>query len=373
MITSIPCNSENRRKLTIALMGCNHGHARGYYGLIHSPLFHVVAASVPENYMDRVFIERLSGIDLYHSDEEMLNSHPEIEAVIMASANDKHPQQFSVCFERGIHVLSMKVPTLQLDEYRRLIALQKQTGVKCYIELQMRESASVVRLKEIVDSGKLGQISSFAAWNLSHNPMWWLPWHGSPEESYGKRIPIAPNSKIFRGGALTDHPHIFDALQYVLSDSIEEIYAESAPNIRHSEVEDFAFIIGKTGKGISFSLDPSYTRTENPAKIIGPGWEQYPKRVEVNMSVFGDKGYVIGDVFGNWIHHTGLPKHNYVSVRCDGWSHSMAGIAQEFYNYVIGNATPPITLEAYFKTMFAIDAAYRSMYERRPIRIEYSA
>ena len=90
------------------------------------------------------------------------------------------------------------------------------------------------------------------------------------------------------------------------------------------------------------------------------------------MSVFGDKGYVIGDVFGNWIHHTGLPNHNYVSARCDGRASYMATIAREFYDYIVGDGVSPITLEEHYKTMCIIDAAYRSMYEKRPVVIDYS-
>ena len=360
-----------KRKLKVAFMSCTHGHARGYYGLIGSELFDVVAASVPMNYRDRVFIERLAGVDLYEDDEAMLNAHPEIEAVIMSSANCEHPRQFRLCFERGIHVLSMKVPTLQLDAYREILALQKRYGTKCFIELEMRRHAEVLRLKELLDEGRVGKVESFAAWNLTHNPLWWLPWMGSPEESYGRRVPITPGSSVFRGGALTDHPHIFDAVQFVLSDTVDEVYAESAPNIRDSEVEDFAFIIGRMKSGVSISLDPSFSRTENPAHVIGPGWEQYPKRVEVNMSVFGDKGYILADVYGNWIHHTGLPNHNYTSAGGASHAGSVNKLAEAFYDYVCGDAEPPITLEGHYRTMCIIDACYRSMYEKKPVKVCY--
>ncbi len=79
-----------KKKLKVAFMSCTHGHARGYYGLIGSELFDVVAASVPMNYRDRVFIERLDRVDLYEDDEAMLDVHHEIEAVIMYSGNCEH-------------------------------------------------------------------------------------------------------------------------------------------------------------------------------------------------------------------------------------------------------------------------------------------
>ncbi|MEG1515835.1 MAG: Gfo/Idh/MocA family oxidoreductase [Clostridia bacterium] len=367
----LSCQNAKKDKIKVALLSCTHGHARGYYWFVGSALFDVVAASVLADYRSRVFLERLDGVDLFDNDEAMLDAHPEIEAVVMASANYMHPSQFKLCFERGIHVLSMKIPTLQLDKYKEILDLQKKYNTKCFIELEMRASSEVLRLKELLESGKIGNVSSFAAWNLSHNPMWWLPWHGIPEESYGMRIPITPESKIFRGGALTDHPHIFDAIQYILSDTIDEVYAESAPNMRNAEVEDFAFIIGRMKNGVSFSLDPSYSRTENPADVIGPGWEQYPKRVEVNMSVFGDRGYILSDVYGNWIHHTGRPNHNYVSARCGGRSEPRVKVSEAFYDYIRGNGCSPITLEEHYKTMCIIDAAYQSMYERKPIKVNY--
>ena len=70
--------------------------------------------------------------------------------------------------------------------------------------------------------------------------MWWLPWHGIPEESYGKRVPIKPGSNIYRGGCLTDHPHIFDMMRWVLDDEVTEVYAETAPNARIMSIKKFS-------------------------------------------------------------------------------------------------------------------------------------
>ena len=53
-------------------------------------------------------------------EKEMFDNHPDIEAVVMASANNKHLQQFKECARRGIHVLSMKVPTFDMDEYAEI-------------------------------------------------------------------------------------------------------------------------------------------------------------------------------------------------------------------------------------------------------------
>ena len=35
--------------------------------------------------------------------------------------NGEYKKEFEMCFKRGIAVLSMKVPTLQLDEYKEIL------------------------------------------------------------------------------------------------------------------------------------------------------------------------------------------------------------------------------------------------------------
>ena len=66
------------------------------------------------------------GIDVYYNDEEMLNAHPEIEGCALTGSNKKHMEQFRLCAERGIHVISMKVPTLDMEEYDEMLRLQEK-------------------------------------------------------------------------------------------------------------------------------------------------------------------------------------------------------------------------------------------------------
>src|SRR5690554_4207258 len=104
-------------KINIAILSCNHGHAKGYYNLKDHPNYNLVGVSVEPGYRDKVFLERLKGIPTYDSDEELFSNHPEIQAVVIGSANIKHFEQFKYCAERKLHILSMKVPTFNMQEY----------------------------------------------------------------------------------------------------------------------------------------------------------------------------------------------------------------------------------------------------------------
>ena len=203
------------KPVKVAILSCNHGHSPGYYGLKSDPMFELVAVSLkPEAYAD-VRVKNLEGIPQYGTDTELLDAHPELEAVIIASDNASHFQQVREAAKRGLHIFSMKVPTFDMEEYDEMIRLTEEAGVVCQVELEMRHHAPIYRIKEAIEAGKIGKLLSVNAVNYSHNPVWWRPWQANPEASYGKRVSLRDGDDRFRGGALADHPHLFDLIRYV--------------------------------------------------------------------------------------------------------------------------------------------------------------
>ena len=83
----------------------------------------------------------------------------------------------------------MKIPTFDLAEYDRMIELVDEAGVVCQVELELHYSPVVERVKRLVSQGAVGRIVSMQATNITLSPVWAFPWQGSPEESYGSRIP----------------------------------------------------------------------------------------------------------------------------------------------------------------------------------------
>ena len=125
------------------------------------------------------------------------------------------------------------------NEYEKIEELVKKSGVVCQVELECHYNPVTVRFKELVKSGKMGKIYSFNARNTTLSPVWAFPWQGVPEESYGKRVSLCAGNPRFRGGALCDHPHIFDMIREVTGSEFEFVFARQAPNLRADiEVED---------------------------------------------------------------------------------------------------------------------------------------
>lgn len=369
--------------INIAIVGFENGHVFYLFRAIkNNPMFRIVACSFAPRqriiHENRFGNDPFNGIDCYYDEEQMYDAHPEIEACVLGGSNDKHMQEFRLCAERGIHVISMKVPTLNMAEYDEMLRLSKERKIKVHIELEMRWQASVERVKEVMESGELGKITSFTAYNYSHFPFWWQHWMDIPEQSYGRRIPLHKSDKRFRGGALTDHPHIFDLVRYMTGSEFDTVYAVAAPNMRDgAETEDLVYVIGKMKNGMAISLDPSYANREYEQTRVTSAnrMNHYPRSVQVELAVSGTKGAILCDAYNaNTIEELiGADFEYRVEPRAYSIENTRAPFLKNFArNIRLGDEYAPLlTLEEHKKTMLVINACYESIYSGKPVKIEY--
>ena len=325
-------------------------------------MFELVAASVkPEAYAD-VRIKNLEGIPLYDTDEALFDAHPELEAVILASDNASHFEQVCEAAKRGLHIFSMKVPTFNMQEYDEMIRRTEEAGVVCQVELEMRHHAPIYRIKEAIETGKIGKLLSVNAVTYSHNPVWWRPWQANPEASYGSRVSLRPGDDRFRGGALADHPHLFDIIRYITDSEFSQVYAEVSPNIREGvETEDMIRVIGRLENGVCYSIDPSYANNEeHVSQMIGSDWNKYPRCVEVFMTVVGTKGVIISDLYGKTYCHQLQSNGKYIASGLGSsglWNRRM----EEFYHCIRSGKKPTVGLRNHYDSIAAMNAAYDSV------------
>ena len=366
---------ENFKPIKIAVMGFKSSHVVGIFNLIKvSPYYEIVAVSIDQESKDRIEdcyhdADYFGNCSCYDSDEEMILNHPDVELCICGAENNEHFRQFKLCAEHGVNVIMMKVPTLDMGEYDEMLRLEEKHGIKVYIELEMRWFATIERIKELIKSGQLGEITSITAYNYSHFPMWWLPWMNNPEKSYGKRVELYPNAKKFRGGALTDHPHVFDVIRYVTGSEFESVYAEVAPSMREeSAVEDLVYVIGKLKNGTIISLDPSYANREIKQLNLDHDRDKlshYPRAVQVELSVCGTKGTVISDLynpntteqlrFEDFEYRVNSRFHEFLSPRVC----FIENIAKNLRSDSLAPFAPSLT--SHKKTMEVINACYESI------------
>ena len=357
------------KPVKIAMMALTHGHTRKYYQTLreNSKLDWVASCAADQRAKD-VYDLYDNGVPCYLSAGEMFEKHPDIEAVVIASANDQHLKEMKLCAERGVHILSMKIPTFNPKEYDEMIEMVDKAGIVCQVELEMHYNPVVKRLQKLIADGEIGKILSVQATNITLSPVWAFPWQGSPEASYGSRVPLRAGDPRFRGGALCDHPHIFDLIRWLTGSDFDYVYSEVAPNLRPElEVEDMILVNGKMKNGVSFLFDPSWSRMEERLKVPAPGWEVFPKRMEVNVTVTGEKGTIMCDCFGPNVYHNGAPNDRYTVqyTYFDEW----IGLIDEFVDCIRNHKQPKINLKWHRRTIDCMNACYASVQSGLPAKV----
>ena len=221
------------RQVNLAIASLTHAHVRKYYQTLHdNNKINWVAVSCATDEVEKNFRDYGYDVPIYRSTEQMLIEHPEIDGVIIASENFRHYGDMELCCKYHKHMLSMKIPTFDLEEYDRMIKMVEDAGVLCQVELEMHYNPTCTRALQLAREGAVGDIISFNATNITLSPVWAFPWQGDPNISYGKSIPLKPGDNRCRGGALSDHPHIFDMLRWVTNSDYDYVYADVADNIR---------------------------------------------------------------------------------------------------------------------------------------------
>ncbi len=350
-------------------MSLTHGHTRKYYQTLQdNAKLEWVASCADDQAAKDVYDLYKNPVPCYLSAEEMFAKHPDIEAVVLASANNKHLEQVKMCAARGIHILMMKIPTFDMQEYDEMIKVVEAAGIVCQVELEMHYNPVVMRLKQILASGEIGKIKAIQATNITLSPVWAFPWQGSPEASYGKRVPLKAGDPRFRGGALCDHPHIFDLIRHLTNAEFDSIFAEVAPNIRPDlAVEDMIMCNGRMTDGTVFLFDPSWSRMEERLPVPAPGWEVFPKRMQVDITVIGENGTVVCDCFGPNVYHNGAPNDRFTVqyTYFDEW----VGLVDEFVDCIRNHKTPLINLAWHRRTIAAMNGCYDSVACGQPVSL----
>ena len=127
-------------------------------------------------------------------------------------------------------------------------------------------------------------------------------------------------------------------------------------------------VIGRMKDGTIFSLDPSWSKMEERLKVPGPGWEVFPKRMEVNITLNGEKGTVMADCFGPNVYHNGAPNDRYTVqyTYFDEW----IGLIDEFVDCIRNHKQPKINLRWHRQTIDCMNACYSSIASGMPARVQ---
>lgn len=271
-------------KLRFALVGAG-GIAQAYaQAFAQSECCDLVAVADVRPEASAALAEMVSGRS--YADYRELAEREELDAVIVATPPDKHPEIACFFMERGTPVLCEKPLCLTSADAERMIAAAETAGVLLTMASKFRYCEDVIKAKAIVASGTLGEVVQL-------------------ENAFTAKVDMSrrwnSNAAVSGGGVLIDNgTHSVDIIRFFLG-PIESVLAVDAGATQGLKVDENVKMFAKTVSGVTASVDltwginkelPYFISVYGTNGTLHIGWREskYKLHSSPDWTVFGS-GY----------------------------------------------------------------------------------
>ncbi|MFD2080666.1 Predicted dehydrogenase [Actinopolymorpha cephalotaxi] len=293
--------------IRIAMLSFWHVHALGYARQAQEhPGTEIVAAWDEDPARGRAEADKL-GVPFHENLADVL-ARDDVDAVIVDTPTNIHPEVISAAARAGKHIFTEKVLALTVRECNEILAEVDKAGVTLILSLPRLYHGYTQAIREVLESGHLGELALVRT-RLSHGGAvgeGWLPEHFYDPEQCG-------------GGALVDlgcHPMYLTRL---FLGAMPESVSASYGHVTGRQVEDNAVAVLRYPNGAIGVVEAGFATTYSPFSIEihgtkgsllfgtpdqkllvrSPGHEGGEKWVE--LPVPGDQP----DAFDQWVEHIG--------------------------------------------------------------------
>ena len=219
-------------------------------------------------------------------DYKTLAENSEIDAVIISTPPNTHPEIATYFMRRGTNVLCEKPLCLSVAEAKAMIECAEESNVKFTMATKFRYVEDVIKAKAMIASGTLGDIVQF-------------------ENAFTARVDMSKrwnsDSEVSGGGVLMDNgTHSVDIIRYFLG-GITEVLAVEAGATQNLAVDENVKLLAKTANGVTASVDltwginkelPNFISIYGTQGTLHIGWgaSKYKLNSNPDWTTFG-KGY----------------------------------------------------------------------------------
>lgn len=255
-----------------ALIGCGRIAVNHIKAVANNNLDLVAVCDIDSSKFDTMFEKAgfgdFPGTERCSDYSAMLDAHPEIELVGIATESGEHAKIALDCIERGINVIIEKPMAMSMQDADLIVERSHEKGVKVSVCHQNRFNLAIQKLREALDGGRFGTISHGSInvrWNRGKSYYEQAPWRGTWEQD---------------GGTLMNQCiHGIDLLRWMLGNEVEEVYGATRQRFHdYLEAEDVGVAVLKFKNGAVGTI-------EGTANV-------YPKNLEETLYVFGETGTV---------------------------------------------------------------------------------
>jgi UDP-N-acetyl-2-amino-2-deoxyglucuronate dehydrogenase len=192
-------------KVNFAVIGCGHIGKRHAEMIQRNSVSNLVALCdvLPKEQLKVDHFE----VPVYSTLVDMLDAHPEIEVVNIATPNGFHCEHSLMALDHCKHVVIEKPLALTKSDAEKVIFKALQVNKQVFAVMQNRYSPPSVWIKEMVENGQLGKLYMVQLncyWNRDDRYYETGSWHGSKE--------------IDGGTLFTQFSHFIDILYWLFGD-----------------------------------------------------------------------------------------------------------------------------------------------------------
>ncbi|MBQ3078572.1 MAG: TIM barrel protein [Clostridia bacterium] len=269
--------------------------------------------------------ETLPGVEVFACASEMMASGL-IDAVIVATPHYDHPRLVKEALDKGLHALCEKPAGVYTKAVRELNEYAEKCDKIYAIMFNQRTNCVYRKMKEIVDSGEMGEIKRtnwlitdwFRSQSYYDSGAWRATWGGEG------------------GGVLLNQcPHNLDLWQWICG-MPNKVRAFCHNGKWHDiEVEDdvtayVEYPNGATGVFITTTSDaPGTNRFEidlDGGQLICDGKKLIMKKLKMGINEFHK----------TWTKGFGSPEYEEIEVETDGYNPQHTGVLIQFTNKILG-------------------------------------
>lgn len=255
-----------------ALIGCGRIATNHVKAVLNNGLEFVAACDiVPENIETLLAKHDLADnkeILRYTDYEKMVDEHPELELVAIATSSGDHAKIALYCIDHGINVIIEKPMAMSMADAEEIIKRSEEKGVKVSACHQNRFNVAVQQMRKALEAGRFGKLSHgsiHVRWNRGKQYYDQATWRGTWAED---------------GGCLMNQCiHGIDLLRWMMGNEVISVYGVTRQQQHdYLEAEDIGMAVVTFANGAVATI-------EGTTNV-------YPQNLEETLYLFGENGTV---------------------------------------------------------------------------------
>lgn len=255
-----------------ALIGCGRIATNHVKAVLNNGLEFIAACDLESGKIEALLgkhgLQDDHAIARYTDYKKMLDEHPDLELVAIATSSGCHAEIALCCIERGINVIIEKPMAMSMVDAEKIIERSRAKGVKVCACHQNRFNVAVQKTRRAIEEGRFGKLSHgsiHVRWNRNRDYYEQALWRGTWAED---------------GGCLMNQCiHGIDLLRWMMGGAADTVYGVTRrQQHEYLEAEDVGMAVVTFRNGAVATIEGTVN--------------VYPKNLEETLYLFGEHGTV---------------------------------------------------------------------------------